>query len=83
MPKSQDIALDEQAWENDYLKTIKLENGSEVVLPTNPIQFTSMGPAELKLGLQLGADSVEILKSLGCSASQITDLIEKQAVVAK
>ena len=78
-----DIFEDEQAWENDYLRKITLEDGSEVTLPANPIHFAGMGQTEYKLAPQLGADSVEILKSLGYGDEQIAKFVAKKAIVGK
>jgi len=78
-----DLYQDEQAWANGYLYNLKLENGSEVVLPANPIQFSSMGPAEFNLAPQLGQDSADILKSLGYSEVQIAEMAASKAIATK
>ena len=74
-----DLYRDEQAWANGYLTKLTLENGSEVVFPTNPIQFDGM-QVEYKLAPQIGADSVDILKSLGYSDAQIVNMKEKKVI---
>lgn len=78
-----ELTLDEQAWANQYLGKIMLENGSEVILPTNPIQFLNAGPSEMKLGPQIGGDSVEILKSLGYTTHEIDNMLENKSIVGK
>lgn len=78
-----DLYKDEQAWDNGYLHNLKLESGNEVVLPNNPIQFSSMGPAEFNLAPHLGQDSTSLLKSLGYTDGQIAEMIANKAVVAK
>lgn len=83
MASPQDLYRDAQAWENGYLQNLILENGSEVVLPTNPIQFSSMGPAEFNLAPHLGQDSVSLMKSLGYSDEKIAEMIENMTIVAK
>ena len=78
-----DVTNDEQAWANGYLTKLKLEDGSEAILPTNPVKFTGVGPAEFKLAPQLGQDSAEILESLGYSSEQINAMIEKRVTIAR
>lgn len=78
-----DLSQDEQAWANGYLHNLKLENGSEVVLPTNPVQFASWGSAEFNLAPQLGNDSIILLKRLGYSNEHITEMIVNKVIVTK
>ena len=76
-----EVSKDEQAWANGYLKRVALENGSEVVLPTTPIQFGSMEKTRYDLAPQLGANTNEILTKLGYTDQEIAKLCENGAVL--
>ncbi|MDL2302198.1 CoA transferase [Lachnospiraceae bacterium OttesenSCG-928-D06] len=78
----QSIPTDEQAWANGYLQKIQLENGSEVVVPTPPIQFMHAETAEFKLAPQIGGNSVEILNSMGYSQDDIDKMLEDGIITA-
>ncbi|MCQ2558618.1 MAG: CoA transferase [Oscillospiraceae bacterium] len=72
---------DPQAWQNNYLEKITLENGSELTVPTSPVQFGSFGAPEHKLAPHLGADTAEILRSIGYSEEAIERMLEAGAAV--
>ena len=69
-----DLYEDEQAWANDYLTHVTLENGDDLVVPRLPIQFGSAENPELHLAPQLGADTEAVLSDLGYSKEQIQAL---------
>ncbi|MDR1132489.1 MAG: CoA transferase [Oscillospiraceae bacterium] len=74
-----EISTDEQAWANDYLARLTLEDGKDVVLPTNPLRFESFTP-DFKLAPQLGAGTKNILKQAGYGDAAIGQLIDSGAV---
>lgn len=78
----QSVPHDEQAWANGYLQKIQLENGSEAILPTTPIQFQHSEKAEFTLAPPVGGNSVEILASLGYAKEDIDALISGGVVVS-
>ena len=78
-----DLHKDPQAWANDYLHELEMENGDKVVLPNTPITFDSMEPPEFNLAPQLGADTISILKELGYSDEQIETMKKNNMVKAK
>ena len=62
---------DPQAWANDYLRKITLENGDELTVPAPPVSFGSFKADAPTLAPHLGADSRDILRSLGYSDEKI------------
>jgi len=76
-----DVIRDEQAWANGFLKKIKMEDGEEVIFPTNPVQFASFTP-DFNLAAPLGRDTKGILTELGYGAETIDKLVESQVAKA-
>lgn len=71
-----DIYEDEQAWENDILRTVHYEQtGNDRIMPTNPIRFESQGNPELVLSKSQGADTRAVLAEIGYSEDEIDKLI--------
>lgn len=79
----QSVTKDEQAWANGYLQKVQLENGSEVILPTPPVQFANAETAEFKLAPQIGGDSAEVLESLGYNRDAIEKMLRDGVVAGK
>lgn len=75
-----DAIADPQAWDNGYLKKLVLENGDELTIPATPISFASFKPDAATLTPHLGADSYEILSSLGYSEEKIRSMVAEGAV---
>lgn len=75
-----DAIADPQAWDNGYLKKLVLENGDELTIPATPISFASFRPDAATLTPHLGADSYEILSSLGYSEEKIRSMVAEGAV---
>lgn len=69
-----DLYDDPQAWANDYLAHVTLENGDDLVVPRVPVQFGSDENAELKLAPMLGADTDAVMSELGYTKEQIDAL---------
>ena len=65
---------DPQAWENNYLRKISLENGDELILPCTPVQFGSFSETDFHLAPHLGADTREVLFSLGYTDEEISEM---------
>ena len=80
-PKS--VSKDPQAWANGYLQTIKMEDGSEAVIPTPPIQFETAQSRPFHLASQIGGDSREVLHMLGYGKGRVDELIERGIVISK
>ncbi len=75
-----DINKDPQALENDYLREVKFRNGNTAILATTPCQFKEGGPVDWRLSQALGADTREVLQSLGYSDDEIAELEEKKVI---
>lgn len=73
-----DIYEDEQAWANDVLTKIPYPSGGKI-MPTNPVNFGSLGKPDYVIGGSQGAHTVEIMKHLGYSDSQIEEIIASGA----
>ena len=73
-----DIYEDEQAWANDVLTKIPYPSGGKI-MPTNPINFASLGKPEYVIGGSQGAHTVEIMKHLGYSETEIDEIIASGA----
>ncbi len=74
-----EVINDEQAWENEYLQKFQTSmDDHEMIYPVlPPVKFGEDKTDPLKKAPRLGEHSVEILKSLGYSDNEITDLIAK------
>ncbi len=73
-----DIYEDEQAWANNVLTKIPYPSG-EKNMPTNPINFGSMGNPEYVIGGNQGAHTKEIMAHLGYSEAEIEEAIASGA----
>jgi len=71
--------VDPQAWENRYLEKITLECGDELIIPAPPVQFAGFDAPERKLAPHLGADTAEVLRSLGYSEKAVEKMLEAGA----
>jgi len=72
-----EIYKDEQAWANDFLAKVNLQNGDELVVPRVPIQFGSSEAPALSLAPDLGVDTEEILSGIGYTKTQIDAFLNK------
>ena len=66
-----DLCTDPQAWANDFLAHVTLEDGADLIVPRTPVQFGDLDAPELRIAPALGADNDEVLSALGFSAEQI------------
>lgn len=71
---SKEILSDPQAWENNYLRKITLENGDELIVPNTPVQFGSVKEMPVKLAPHLGIDTRDIMRGLGYTDEQISEM---------
>lgn len=77
-----DMYDDEQVWANNIITKIPYPSG-ERYMPTNPVNFKSMGEPEYHIGGSQGAHTVEIMEHLGYSQKEIEEAIASGAVVGE
>jgi crotonobetainyl-CoA:carnitine CoA-transferase CaiB-like acyl-CoA transferase len=75
-----DVANDSQALANGFLQTVDYGNGRELPLVANPVQF-DRSPPELAPAPEFGADTDEILLSLGWDWDAILEAKASGAVL--
>ena len=78
-----DISEDEQAWANDYLERVTFRSGNTLVMPRSPVEMDSVGLLDTKCAPYVGADTVEVLQSLGYSEEEITEMRTSGAVATE
>ncbi|MDR1320970.1 MAG: CoA transferase [Gracilibacteraceae bacterium] len=74
-----EVHNDEQAWANDFLRKVTLEDGKNTNLPNNPVKFASFEPG-FSLAPQLGANTRSVLREIGYDEAAIDALIAGGAV---
>ncbi len=74
-----EVIHDAQAWDNQYLQKFETANDDhEMIYPVlPPVKFGNDDADPLRKAPRLGEHSVEILKSLHFTDSEISDMIEK------
>jgi len=77
-----DVARDEQALVNDFLRPLTYPSGKTFYLPTPPIQFRQGGQPEYRPAAEVGAHTREVLASHGYTEDEIAALVEGGVVRA-
>ncbi|MDF2888209.1 MAG: cinnamoyl-CoA:phenyllactate CoA-transferase, partial [Lacrimispora sp.] len=77
-----DMYEDEQVWANHIIAKIPYPSG-ERYLPTNPVNFGSVGEPEYRIGGSQGAHTVEIMEHLGYSQGEIGDILASGAATGE
>lgn len=77
-----DMYEDEQVWANHIIAKIPYPSG-ERYLPTNPVNFGSVGEPEYQIGGSQGAHTVEILNHLGYSQGEIGEILASGAATGE
>ena len=75
-----DVTQDPQAWANDYLEHVEFPSGNVDVMPRSPIEMDSVGQIITKPAPKVGADTKDVLLSLGYTDEQIAAFEESGAV---
>lgn len=78
-----DILKDSQAWDNDFLRKIRYDNGEEKIVTDTPIRFESMGLPPLKKSKPIGYHTEEVLGQYGYTKEQLEEMKKSGAIVVK
>ena len=68
------MAEDPQAWVDGYLEQVQFANGWVDAVPSSPIEMDSVGQLKTIPAPAIGADTTEVLRSLGYTGAEITRL---------
>ena len=77
----EEILEDKQAWATDTFYKMQYANGNERTLVRLPLSLREMGLPPYKRGPLLGEDSVSIMKELGYSEAQISEMIANKDLI--
>jgi crotonobetainyl-CoA:carnitine CoA-transferase CaiB-like acyl-CoA transferase len=80
--EASDVLADQEAFDNDYLKSVTFSNGRTIALASPPTQFPETCTAEWRPAPKKGADTKEILECAGFEAAEIIHLIQSGCVGA-
>ena len=78
---SEDVVKDPQAWANGCLTHMHCPDGSTYVMPNTPVEFEGAERAQTCHSGDIGSDTRAVLESLGYTAAEIQELLEKGAAV--
>jgi formyl-CoA transferase/CoA:oxalate CoA-transferase len=78
-----DVAQDEQALVNDFMRPLTYPSGKTFYMPTPPIQFRECGKPDYRPAAEVGANTREVLLKLGYDEDQITALAESKVIREK
>ncbi len=76
----EDILVDPQAWDNDYLFKFKYDSGNEGVLVNTPVLFTESDSREYERAPKLGENTEEVISSLGYTSEEIEKMREDKII---
>jgi len=77
-----DVARDQQALVNDFMRPVTYPSGKTFYLPTPPIQFRQSGKPAYRPAADVGAHTRQILMSHGYSEEEISALLESKVIRA-
>ena len=75
-----EVSKDPQVLENGFLEKVTFQNGTDVLIPSIPIQFSDYAVLPVKPGVPVGANTREILGRAGYSEEQISALVADGSV---
>lgn len=75
-----DVADDEQALVNDFLRPLTYPSGKTFYMPTPPIQFRKGGQSEYRPAGDVGANTQDVLMRHGYSEEQIKELLKEKVI---
>lgn len=77
-----DMYEDEQVWANNIITKIPYPSG-EKNMPTNPVNFDTLGKPEYKIGGSQGAHTIQIMKDLGYGEDEIDEILASGAAMGE
>lgn len=77
-----DMYDDEQVWANGVMTKLDCPSGKRCIA-TNPVKFGSYAEPSYKVSAAQGSDTVEVMKELGYSDSEVDTYLAEGAVVGK
>lgn len=77
-----DILVDPQAWENNFLRKIEYGEGNEQIVTDTPVRFASMGLPPLRKCGPVGCDTEKVLSQFGYSKEQLEQMKADGIIVA-
>lgn len=75
-------ATDEQALANGFMEEMVYANGDKIMMPTIPLMMNSVGKVKTQIAPRVGADTAEVLLSLGYTQQQINEMAQSGAIKA-
>lgn len=78
-----DVSEDPQAWANGFLEKVEFKNGNVDVMPASPIEMESACPPPTKPAPFIGADTEEVLRSIGYTDEEAKALLDSGAAIVK
>ena len=77
-----DVAGDEQALVNDFMRPLTYASGNTFYMPTPPIQFRVSGKPDYRPAADVGADTRDVLIKIGYSEDAIAALADSKVIRA-
>jgi len=75
-----DVPKSEQAWANGYIENFVCRNGAECIVPVNSVRMDSQPTPHSEPAPAIGENTVEIMRKLGYSDSEISDIAASGAI---
>lgn len=71
-----DVANDQQAWQNNFLKEVCFENNEKAMLPTTPVHFSNYDLGAYHTTGIIGRDSQKVLADIGYGTNKYRNLLK-------
>lgn len=75
-----DVCKDQQAWANGSFDKVEYPDGAKVAMPAPPIVFPEFQRKEFSINQSIGEDTDNVLRRIGYSEAEITDLHDQKIV---
>lgn len=78
-----DVSEDPQAWANGFLEHVQFPSGNTDVMPSSPIEMGAAQTPPTVPAPGIGANTVEVLESLGYTREEVEKMVVSGAAVAQ